>query len=210
MAKSFYKHLRETWKSPDKSYDSTNWHRQIEWRRGPAFERVERPLRLDRARALGYKAKQGVVVVRARVRRGGRRKERFDGGRVPSKMGVNKITMRKSLQWMAEERVARRYPNLEVLNSYWIGEDGMDKYYEVILLDPAHPAIAKDKDYSWITDPANQGRVFRGLTSAGKKARGLRKKGKGSEHTRPSVRKSWRRDKDKRLIRHRKNYKKTG
>ena len=58
----------------------------------------------DRARALGYKAKQGVIVVRARVRRGGLRKQRFVQGRVPSKMGVNKITMKQNTQAIAEVR----------------------------------------------------------------------------------------------------------
>jgi large subunit ribosomal protein L15e len=208
MAKSLYHNLRETWRKPDKGFQSINWQRHIEWRKGASFERVERPLRLDRARALGYKAKQGIVVVRARVRRGGLRKKRFTAGRAPSKMGVNKITMRKNIQWIAEERTARKYPNMQVLNSYWVGEDGRNKYYEVILADPSHPSIAKDKQYAYLTDPSNKRRVLRGRTSAGQKARGLRKKGIGSEHTRPSVKKSHRRDKDKRKIVNRKNYRK--
>jgi large subunit ribosomal protein L15e len=210
MAKSLYTHLKETWKKPTTGYDTLNWHRMIEWRRGPSFTRVEKPLRLDRARALGYKAKQGFVMVRARIRRGGRRKERFDGGRMPSKMGVNKITMRKNLQWIAEERTMRRFPNLQVLNSYWVGEDGRFKYFEVILVDAHHPSIAKDPNLAWITDPSNARRVLRGKTSAGQKARGLRYKGIGSEHTRPSVKKSHRRDKDKRQYAVRKNYNRTG
>ena len=43
--------------------------------------------------------------------------------RKPSNAGIKKITMAKSIQRIAEERVSRRYPNLEVLNSYWVGED---------------------------------------------------------------------------------------
>jgi large subunit ribosomal protein L15e len=87
--------------------------RAPEWRRQAVIERIERPTRLDRARSLGYKAKKGYVLVRTRVRRGGRRKSRFKGGRKPKRMGVNKITPKKSIQRIAEERVARKYPNLE-------------------------------------------------------------------------------------------------
>ena len=54
--------------------------------------------------------------------------------------------MAKSIQRIAEERTARRYPNLEVLNSYWVGEDGKNKFYEIIMIDPEHPAIKSDKD----------------------------------------------------------------
>ena len=78
------------------------------WRRGPGFQRAERPTRLDAARRLGYKAKQGVVVVRTRVRRGGLRKGKIHMKRKPSKAGVKKITTAKSIQRIAEERVSRR------------------------------------------------------------------------------------------------------
>ncbi|MEM2486836.1 MAG: 50S ribosomal protein L15e, partial [Candidatus Bathyarchaeia archaeon] len=78
------------------------------------------------------------------------------------------------------------FPNLEVLNSYWVGEDGRYKWFEVIMVDPHHPAIRADKDINWICEKQHKGRVFRGLTSAGKKVRGLRKKGHGAEKARPS------------------------
>lgn len=195
MSKAAYRYIADAWKNPDRSYNSTNWHRMIEWRASESFVRVERPLRLDRAHALGYKAKPGFVVVRARVRRGGLRKKRFDGGRVPSKMGVLKITQKKSIRWIAEERTAKRYPNLQVLNSYWVGEDGLHKYFEVILVDPHHPAVFHDDAYKWLADPSNAKRVLRGKTSAGQKVRGLRTTGKGAEHHRPSVRAGKRRQK---------------
>jgi large subunit ribosomal protein L15e len=194
-----YHHIGETWKKHESAHGSAQWDRLVEWRNGPSFVKVDKPLRLDRARALGYKAKQGVVVVRARVRRGGLRKQRFVQGRVPSKMGVNKITMRQNTQAIAEVRVSKHFPNLEVLNSYWVGEDGKHHYYEVILVDPYHPSIEADKDLNWIcTSPATK-RVLRGKTSAGQRHRGLRWSGKGSEHTRPSVRKSGVRKKDSRI-----------
>ena len=195
-----YHHMGETWKNHEKSFGSAQWQRLVEWREGESFARVEKPLRLDRARSLGYKAKQGIIVVRARVRRGGLNKVRPVQGRVPSKMGVNKITMRQNIQAIAEVRTAKHFPNLEVLNSYWVGEDGKHHYYEVILLDPYHPSIESDKDLGWITQANARNRVLRGMTSAGKKHRGLRYKGKGSEHTRPSVRKSVIRTKTSRLV----------
>ena len=45
-----------------------------EYRHQPSVTRVNRPLRADKARRLGYKAKQGFVVYRVRVRRGGRKR----------------------------------------------------------------------------------------------------------------------------------------
>tara|TARA_B100001750_G_scaffold1788_2_gene1499 strand:- start:5457 stop:5966 length:510 start_codon:yes stop_codon:yes gene_type:complete len=158
------------------------------WRREPVFQRIERPTRLDAARSVGYKAKQGITVVRTRVRRGGLRKGKVHMKRKPSKAGIKKITMGKSIQRIAEERTSKRYPNLEVLNSYWVGEDGKNKFYEVIMVDPHHPAIKSDKQLSWIAEGNNhRGRAARGKTSAGKRGRGLYNKGKGAEKLRPSL-----------------------
>ena len=186
--RNLYAFVKQAWKNPRSGVvKETHFARLVEWRRGLAFVRVERPTRIDRARELGYRAKQGYVVVRARVRRGGRRRPKPMGGRHPKRRGLVKITMAKSIQRIAEERTARHYPNLEVLNSYWVGEDGTHKYYEVILVDPQHPVIRNDPKINWICEPANRGRVFRGLTSAGKKGRGLLHKGKGAEKVRPSI-----------------------
>jgi large subunit ribosomal protein L15e len=187
-AKSMYSHISDAWKVPADSFvKDLNWHRMISWRREPAFVRVEHPTRLDRARSLGFKAKQGYVVVRARVRRGPLHKRMFWGGRKPKRRGLNKITAGKSLKRIAEERVGRRYPNLEVLNSYWLAQDGKNKYFEVICVDPDHPVIRADPKINWICENKQSGRANRGLTSAGKKGRGLRRKGKGAEKARPSV-----------------------
>ncbi|MGQ9530961.1 MAG: 50S ribosomal protein L15e [Candidatus Bathycorpusculaceae bacterium] len=182
-----YKYIAEAWAKPEKSFvDELMRQRLIEWRRQPAITRVEKPTRLDRARKLGYKAKQGFIIVRVRVRRGGLRKQRPKAGRRPKRMGVKKFKPAKSMRLIAEERAARKFPNLEVLNSYWVGEDGRSKWFEVIMVDPNHPAIKVDKDVNWITQKQHKGRVFRGLTSAGKKVRGLRRKGRGAEKVRPS------------------------
>ena len=48
--------------------------------------------------------------------------------------------------------------------------------------------IKSDRKINWICDSTHKGRVFRGLTSAGRKSRGLRNKGKGAEKIRPSIR----------------------
>lgn len=189
MAKSFYSYIADAWKTyRDADHFEIRQQRLFQWRREPVITRLERPTRLDRARSLGYKAKQGYIVVRTRVRRGSLRKTRFRMGAKPSGMGVRKITASKSIQRIAEERVAKHYPNMEVLNSYWVGEDGRHKYYEIILVDPAHPVILADPKIRWIANPGNTDRVFRGKTSAGQRGRGLHHKGKGSEKTRPSLR----------------------
>ncbi|MFO7791381.1 MAG: 50S ribosomal protein L15e [Candidatus Saliniplasma sp.] len=184
---SVYKYIEDAWKNPDEGYlKKLQWERIQRWRREDNFTRVERPTRLDKARKLGYKAKQGYVIVRSKIRRGGLHKSRPKGGRKPKKLGLKKITPRKNLQRIAEERTSKRYPNLRVLNSYWIGQDGKHKYFEIILVDPHHPVIENDEKINWICDDSQKGRVFRGLTSAGRKSRGLRKKGKGAERSRPS------------------------
>jgi large subunit ribosomal protein L15e len=160
--------------------------RLLTWRREPTVTRLERPTRLDRARAVGYRAKGGYSIVRVRVRRGGQGKRAIIAGRRPKHKGILQMTLAKSLRRIAEERAAKHYPNLEVLNSYWVGEDGKQKFFEVILVDPHHPEIESDPKISWITNPSEKGRVFRGLTSAGTEGRGLRWKGTGTERFRPS------------------------
>jgi len=57
----------------------------------------------------------------------------------------------------------------------------------VILLDPEHGAIKNDDDLNWICEDSQENRVFRGLTSAGRRARGLQNRGKGAEKVRPST-----------------------
>lgn len=162
--------------------------RRSEWKKAPAIERIDNPSKPERARELGYKAKQGVAMARTRVRRGGRRKKRPKKGRRPKRMGVRKITPGKNKQVIAEQRTARKFPNLEILNSYKIGEDGEYHYYEIIMIDPNHPSVKNDDDLNWITDSSHKERVHRGLTSSGRSSRGLKKKGKGTEKNRPSVR----------------------
>ena len=189
MAKSMYAYVREAWRRPSESeVKALLWNRMQQWRREGSVVRIERPTRIDRARNLGYKAKQGIVMVRVKVRRGGRRKSRYVRARRSIRMGVNRITAGKSLQRIAEERASRKYPNMEALNSYWVGQDGRQKWYEVILVDGNHPAIRSDSQLAWMSDHVHRGRAERGKTSAGMKGRGMGTRGKGTEKTRPSIR----------------------
>mgnify|MGYP001589383168 FL=1 len=165
--------------------------RMMEYRRTPsAVVTVEKPFNITRARAIGYKAIQGLVVARVRIRRGGGMFLRPRRGRKPKRMGIRSMTRKKGIQVMSEERAQHRYPNMEVLNSYKVGVDGKNHYYEVILLDPASPRIQSDKDLRWIVEPQHKGRVFRGKTSAGRKSRGLGNPAgaRGTENIRPSLR----------------------
>lgn len=191
MEESFntYSIVRHAWKKLKKSeIYNLQKQRMIEWRNGPAMQRLEYPTRIDRARSLGYKSKTGYTIVRVKVRKGGRNREKIMGGRRPRRMAYNKLTPKKSIQWIAEERVADKHPNMEVLNSYYVGEDGLYKYYEVILVDGSEPTIYNDPKISWVAEPQNKGRVYRGLTSAGYKGRGLRTGRTGSSKSRPSIR----------------------
>jgi len=147
-----YRHMAQAWRRLRESYVyGLMKQRAIRWRRQPSVVRIPKPTRIDKARRLGYKAKQGFVVVRVRVRKGGRRRPRPRSGRRPKAMGVKKLTPVKSIRLIAEERAARKFPNLEVLNSYWVWEDGRYKWYEVIMVDPHHPAIKSDPDINWIS-----------------------------------------------------------
>jgi large subunit ribosomal protein L15e len=84
--------------------------------------------------------------------------------------------------------VGRRCGNLRVLNSYWVNQDGVYKYYEVILVDPSHKAVCgfehylgykiftcqshqirRDPRINWIVNPVHKHRESRGLTAIGKK-----------------------------------------
>jgi large subunit ribosomal protein L15e len=84
---------------------------------------------------------------------------------------------------------------MEVLNSYWVGEDGRSKYYEVILVDPHHPVIKSDPKINWICEPPHKRRVYRGKTGAGKKGRGHTQKGKDTVKNRPSIKSQHRKGK---------------
>ena len=188
----FYKNVSRFRKLNKQATKQLNRGRLITWRKQQSITKIERPTKLAKARSLGYKAKQGIVLVRVRINRGGRRIIPPTKGRRSKRSGVSRITPNQSRQVIAENRAARRFRNLTVLNSYLALQDGKSLYFEVILVDPHHSVIRSDKNLNFLSpDPESsrnkskhRGRSFRGLTSAAKKSRGLRNKGKGSENFR--------------------------
>ena len=130
---------REIWRDP--RYSRLYTAKRVVWRREGAITRVNKPSRLDRARALGYKAKPGYVVVRVRITRGGLRKIPPSLGRRQKRTGIAKIKRQLSLKTIAENRAKRKYPNLRVLGSYYVGEDGKYKWFEVIMVDPTEHSL---------------------------------------------------------------------
>ena len=191
-----YKYLEELYKK--KQSDVLRFLLRIrcwEYRQLKVVHRASRPSRPDKARRLGYKAKQGFVIYRVRVRRGGRKRQVRKGQVMgkPASQGVNQLKPTRNLQAVAEERVGRRFPNLRVLNSYWINQDATFKFYEVILIDPFHKAIRRDPRANWICKPTMKHRELRGLTSAGRKSRGIGKGHLYSKTNGGSRRASWKR-----------------
>lgn len=117
-----------------------------------AVHRCSKPSRIERARRLGYKAKQGYVIYRVKIRRGNRKRPAPKGvvcGKLKS-IGIVGLKNVKNYQSVAEEKVGRKVPELRVLNSYWVGQDATFKFFEVILVDPSHQAIRNDPRINWI------------------------------------------------------------
>lgn len=108
----------------------------ISWRREPIIKRVNAPTSPERARRLGYKNRRGIVIVRVRIRRGGARKPRPVSGRRQKALGISKFTRGISLQHVAANRAAKRYPNLRIRNSYYLFSDGKSHWFEIILAKP--------------------------------------------------------------------------
>lgn len=179
---AIYKYLREFWQSNQKT--DVMRQRMIDWRREPATLRIEHPTRLDRARSVGYKAKEGYVLVRQRVLRGGRQRESIRKGRRSKHMRHRKI-LKINYQAVAEGRAAAKYSNLTVLNSYFVAKDGKHAWYEVVMVDKTHPNIKNNPSILGVAN--KKGRNERGLTSSGRRSRGLLKKGKGREKNGPSL-----------------------
>lgn len=136
----------KSWVSLWKSNSPDIRERVVGWRKQNASTRIDKPSRIQRARRLGYKAKQGIVVVRMRVGTGGMRKQRPRGGRRPKHLGVTRIKADVAMKQVAENRVLEKYPNMRLLGSYFVYKDGIHYWFEVILADPSHPRVSKDKE----------------------------------------------------------------
>ena len=192
-----FKYLSEIWRK--KQSDTLCFLMRVrcwEYRQLPVIHRATRPSRPDKAHNLGYKAKQGYVIYRVRVKRGSRKKPYSKGinyGK-PRNAGINKQKWRRNHRSKAEERVGRACAGLRVLNSYWVAQDTMYKYYEVIMVDIHHKATRTDPRINWLCAHVHKHRELRGLTSAGRQGRGLRTRNHGASKLRPSKRASWKRN----------------
>lgn len=201
-----FKYLSELWRK--KQTDTIRFLLRVrcwEYRQLPVIHRASRPTRPDKARNLGYKSKQGYVIYRVRVRRGSRKKQLSKGinfGK-PRNCGINQHKWRRNLRSKAEERVGRACGGLRVLNSYWIAQDALYKYYECIMVDPHHKVIREDPRINWLCNPVHKHRELRGLTSAGRQGRGLRTRHHGASKRRPSWRAAWKRQNTLSLKRYR-------
>merc|ERR1712228_805894 len=148
-----FKYLQELWRK--KQSDTIRFLLRVrcwEYRQLPVIHRASKPTRPDKARNLGYKAKQGFVIYRVRVRRGSRKKQLNKGinyGK-PRNCGINQHKWRRNLRSKAEERCGRACGGLRVLNSYWIAQDSLYKYYECIMVDPHHKCIREDPRINWL------------------------------------------------------------
>lgn len=182
----FYHYIKEAWKKPNDEKVKEIRNKMIQWRSEERVQKIEKPSRLDRARNLGYKAKKGIIVFRVTLERGGRVRPRPVSRRRTKRLGIRKV-LKINYQWVAEQRVQNKYPNLEILNSYKLAKDGRFYFFEVIAIDPEAPEIKSDSNLKWITSPKNRNRAIRGLTSAAKKSRGMRSKSHNIK-VRPSLR----------------------
>merc|ERR1712141_482764 len=177
-----YKYMQELYRK--KQCDVMRFLQRVrcwQYRQLSTIHRASRPTRPDKARRLGYRAKQGYVIYRIRIRRGGRKRPVPKGATYgkPTNQGVNALKFQRSLQSVAEERVGRKCQALRVLNSYWVAEDSTYKFFEIIMVDPQHKAIRRDPAINFMCNANMKHREMRGLTSAGKKSRGL---GKGHKY----------------------------
>jgi len=162
--------FQNEWKgTKDANYDYASMMRQ----RGLAYRndelaivKVERPTNLPSARSVGYKAKQGIFVVRVRVRKGTGTHHRPKNKRRPKRQGQAKLSRKLSTQAMAEQKSSKRFENAESLGSYKVAEDGKWHYFEVIMADREASTIKSDKNLAYLAH-GHKGRAERGKTYAG-------------------------------------------
>uniref|UniRef100_A0A8C6IIC6 Ribosomal protein L15 n=1 Tax=Mus spicilegus TaxID=10103 RepID=A0A8C6IIC6_MUSSI len=151
-----YKYIQELWRK--KQSDMMRFLLRVrcwQYRQLSALHRAPHT-RPDKARRLGYKAKQGYVIYRIHVRPGGRKRPVSKGATYGKPV---------HLQSVADERAGLHCGALRVLNSYWVGEDSTYKVFEVILIDSFHKAIRRNPDTHRITKQVHKHREMHGLTS---------------------------------------------
>lgn len=107
-----YKYLEELWRK--KQSDLLRFLLRVrcwQYRQLTSVHRAVRPTRPDKARRLGYKAKQGYVIYRVRVRRGGRKRKVPAGHKrgKPTNQGVTQLKFQRSHRSVAEVSSVGRY-----------------------------------------------------------------------------------------------------
>ncbi|PIO62882.1 ribosomal L15 [Teladorsagia circumcincta] len=100
-----YKYMQEIWRK--KQSDVMRYILRIrtwQYRQLSAVHRVSRPTRPEKARRMGYRAKQGYCIYRVRVRRGNRKRPVTKGQTYgkPKTHGVNELKLARSKQAIAE------------------------------------------------------------------------------------------------------------
>ncbi|MCL4391325.1 MAG: hypothetical protein M1284_00880 [Candidatus Parvarchaeota archaeon] len=100
----------------------------------PIIKRVDKPTKLAKAKSVGYRAKQGYIIVRVRVGKGDFRRPRPNHARRPSKSGIY-YKLAVSKEDIARERALNVFKNMVVVGSYFLIEDGKNKWFEIVLAD---------------------------------------------------------------------------
>ena len=100
-----YKYVQELWRKHQSDLLRVLIRiRSWPYRQLTKVHRAPRPTRPEKARRLGYRAKQGYVIYRVRVRRGGRKRKCRKGATYgkPTNQGVTQLKFQRSLRSVAE------------------------------------------------------------------------------------------------------------
>ncbi len=127
-----FKYIKASFEKSYKTRSEEYRKRLQAWKKQSPVVRIENPTNPGRARELGYKATKDYIVIRVRTKRGRVKRPRPDLGRKPAKNRLRE-NPGKPWSWTAEKKAQRFHPNMRVVNSYWIGEDGVAQYFEIIM-----------------------------------------------------------------------------
>lgn len=108
--------------------------RLTKWRKQATVLRVEGPTNIPAARRLGYKANRSTIVARVRLSKGRRVRDRPAIGRKPGR-NLKRVSPGQPKSMLARNKAQKRFPNMRPIGSYFVGMDGMNEYFEVILVN---------------------------------------------------------------------------
>lgn len=127
-----YKYVKESFQKSLKEKSNIYKQRVRQWRKDGTVTRIEKPTNSIRARELGYKAKKEFIMARVKILKGARRRKRPDLGRKPGRQHKLK-NPGQAQEKIAMQKAQVRFPNCDVLNAYFTGQDGQYAYYEIIM-----------------------------------------------------------------------------